>query len=319
MANDFIKAERVVGALIGALRREIVLPSLVWVDPVGDFKGAKNDTVDIKIPAFTSARSRVLRSGSIRNRDALSEGKVSVTLDTNLYKDVTISDEEMTLDIDNFGAQVLNPIAIAMAEGWEEEIADLMEGATYQNSVDWSSSDPHGVLVDAGKALDNSRVPMSGRAVVLGTNLAADLVKSDQARRADSAGDAARGALLDATVERYGGFRIVKSAAIDPDMGYAFHRTAYAAASRVPVVPGGVAWGTSMSHEGFAMRAIRDFDSSADAWVDILGFDSFVGTNVVEDHGTVSNGIFTPAADPDNANGTDLVFVRAVEIDGSGS
>lgn len=320
MANDFIKPEKVVGALLGALRREIVLTDLVWVDPVGDFKGAEGDTVDIKIPAFTSARSRVMRSGSTRSRDALNEGKVSVTLDTNLYKDITISDEELTLDIEDFGAQVLNPIVLAMAEGWEEEVADTMEGATYQNSVDWSSSDPHGVLVDAGAYLDKSRVPMSNRAVVLGTNLAADLVKSDQARRADSAGDSAAGALLDATVERFGGFRIVKSAAIDPDMGYAFHKTAYAASSKVPVVPSGVPWGTSMSHRGFAMRAIRDFDSSADGWVDILGFDAFVGSGAVEDHGTVDgDDIFTPAADPDNANGTDLVFVRAVEIDGSGS
>lgn len=320
MANSFIKPERVVGALIGALRREIVLPSLVWVDPVGDFKGAKNDTVDIKIPAYTSARTRTLRSGTTRTRDTLNEGKVSVTLDTDLYKDVVISDEELTLDIDSFGAQVLNPIAMAMAEGWEEEIADLMAGATYQHSVTWDATDPHGSLVDAGVHLDNSRVPMSGRCVVLGTNLAAEVVKSDQARRADSAGDSAQGALLDATVDRFGGFRIVKSAAINPNMGYAFHKTAFAAASRVPVMPAGVSWGAALSHQGFAMRAIRDFDSSADTWADILGFDSFIGSDVVKDHGAVDgNGIFTPAANPDNSGGTDLVFVRAVEIDGSGS
>ncbi|MFV0315451.1 MAG: hypothetical protein ACK5O2_00620 [Microthrixaceae bacterium] len=317
MANDFIKAEKVVATLLGALQRELVLGSVVWVDPAVDFTGAKGDAVTIRIPAVTSARSRGLRSGATRTRDSLNEGKVVVTLDNNLYKDIEITDAEMTLDIENFARQVLAPIALAMAEGYEDAIADLMGGATYANSVAWSAVDPHGVLVDAGVALDNARVPASSRVAVLGTNLAADVVKSDQARRYDSAGDSASAALRDATVDRFGGFRIVKSTAIDPDMGYAFHRTAYALTSKVPVKPDGVAWGTTMAHNGFAMRAIRQFDPSPDEWKDILGFDAFVGADVVQDHGTVTGGVFTPAEDPDNDTNTDLVFVRAVEIDGT--
>lgn len=313
MANEFIKPEVVVGALLGALQREIVLPQLVWVDPV-DVRGAKGDTVTLSIPAATSARKRTMRSGTTRTRDQLAEGKVSVTLDTNLYKDVEISDEELTLDIQDFGRQVLQPIALAMALGWEEEIADLMTGADYAQNVDWDDTDVHASLVAAGAALDLANVPMSGRAVAVGSNMAQDILNDDNLRRYDGSGPDARAALRDGTIQNVAGFRIVKVPALPPDFGVAFHRTAFAACSRVPVVPAGVSWGTSMSSNGFAMRAIRDFDSSADGWVDVLGFDAFVGSTVVQDHGEFDNetGRWIPASEPDNDNDTDLELVRAV-------
>lgn len=321
MAIETIKAEKVVGAVLGALQRDIVLPQLVWMDPAGDFKGAKNDTITLSIPAVTSSRKRTLRSGTTRNRDSLAEGKVSITLDTNLYKDVEITDEELTLDITDFGRQVLQPITRSMAEGWEDEIADLMDGASYAQEVAWDADDPHGVFADCGLALDLARVPSSGRFIVLGSRLANEAIKSDQLRRWDSAGDTAASALRNATVAPIAGFdRIVTAPGLDPDSGYAFHRTAYACSSKVPVVPAGVAWGASMAYNGFAMRAIRQFDSSADGWVDILGFDAYVGSDVVKDHGEFNEqtGVWEAAADPDNASGTDLEFIRAVKITGGG-
>lgn len=323
MANDFIKAEKVVAGVIGALKREVVLPSLIWLDPAGDFKGAKNDTISLSIPAVASARSRVMRSGSTRSRDALNEGKVDVTLTTNLYKDVTISDEELTLDIADFSAQVLQPIVFGMAQGWEEEIADLMSGASYEHTLTWDSSDPHKTFVQANSDLNRSNVPQSGRSAVIGSALAEEFVLADKIRDAGFAGEGlSAGALRDATVAgRFAGFdRIVVSNAIGPNEGYAFHRTAYVASSKVPVVPAGVTWGASFNSNGFSMRAIRDFDSSATGWVDILGFDSFVGSNVVRDHGAFDlNGKWIPAEDPDFTGNTDRKFIRAVKITGGSS
>lgn len=321
MANSFIKPEVVLRAGIGALERDVVLTNLVWRDAFGDFKGAKNDTIFVRIPAVTSARSRELRSGATRSRDQLAEARIAVTLDTNLYKDVLISDEEMTLDIQEFGPQVMTPIVNAMVRGYEEEVADLMQGAAYEVEVDWDSNDPHATLVDAATALNLANVPASGRSVVLGANLAGQLVKSDQVRRFDSAGAAAAGALLDATVARLAGFsNIVVSNLLDPNVGFAFHRTAYVLAARAPVVPAGVAWGASLSANGFALRAIRQFDSSADGWVDVLGFDAYAGSDVVKDHGSFDDdGRWVPAVDPDNSGGSDLKFVRAVKIVGTAS
>ncbi len=321
MTITVIKAEKVLFAGLGALEREVVLPSLVWRDAFGDFKGAEGDTITVKVPAVTSARSRALRSGSTRTRDSLKEGKVAVTLDTNLYKDVQITDEEMTLDIREFGAQVMSPIVNAMVRGYEEEIVDLMEDNDPEVTVPWEDDDPHSTLVDAGTALSNANVPLSGRVVALGTELAARFVKADQARRADSAGDGANAALRDATIATpYAGFgRIVVVPALHPTVGYAFHRTAYVLSSVAPVVPAGVAWGASVSSGGFALRAIRQFDPSPGSWVDILGFDAYAGTNVVEDAGAFdAYGKFQPAETPADDN-SDKLFVRAVRIGDSSS
>lgn len=317
MAHDFIKAEKVLFAALGALEREVVLPSLVWRDAGGDFKGAKNDTIILTIPAFTSARQRAMRSGATRSRDNLNEGQVAVTLSTNLYKDVLITDEELTLDIRDFGQQVMQPITNAMVRGYEDEVGELMEGATYEHEVSWDAEDPHAVLTEAGMDLTRSNVPMSGRSVVLGTRLALEFVQADQVRRADSAGDTAQAALRDATIASpFAGFsRIVVSNAVDPNVGFAFHRSAYVLSSRAPVVPSGAPWGASVSAGGFAMRALRAFDSSADGWVDVLGFDAYAGTNTIGDHGAFDvNGKWVPADDPDNSGGTDVKFIRAVKI-----
>lgn len=321
MTISVIKPEVVVGAVLGALQREVVLPQLIWMDPAGDFRGANNDTITLSIPSVTSSRKRTMRSGTTRSRDSLAEGKVSLTLNTNLYKDVEITDEEMTLDIKDFGRQVLQPISTAMAEGWEEELADLMSGATYAQTAVWNEDDPHGSLVDAGKYLDMARVPKSGRFVALGANLAAEALKADQLRRFDSAGVQSSNALNDATIISLAGFgRIVTVPGLDPDEGYAFHRTAYAASSKVPLVPDSIKWGQSMSSNGFAMRAIQQFDGSADGWVNILGFDAFVGSTVVKDHGAFNaNGVWVPSPEPDNAGGTDELFIRAVKLEITGS
>lgn len=317
MAHDFIKAEKVLFAALGALEREVVLPSLVWRDAGGSFKGAKGDKILLTLPAYTSARQRVLRSGTTRTRDTLNEGQVEITLDTNLYKDVLITDEELTLDIRDFGEQVMQPITNGMVRGLEDEVADLMEGASYTHTRTWNATDPHKTLAQCGADLNRSNVPMSGRAVVLGSRLALEFITADQNRRNDSAGDTAQAALREATIATpYAGFsRVVVSNAIDPNVGFAFHRTAYVLSTQAPVTPSGVAWGATVTAGGFAMRAIRQFDSSAAGWVDVLGFDAFAGSNTVRDHGAFNlDGKWVPSEDPDNSGGTDLRFIRAVKI-----
>jgi hypothetical protein len=93
MANTFIKATQIAATGLGLLEREIVLPGLVWRNAVGDFAGAAGDTISIKVPARTVARTRTLRGArgaasegtGIIDMDSLVETKVDVTLDTDVY------------------------------------------------------------------------------------------------------------------------------------------------------------------------------------------------------------------------------------------
>src|SRR5690606_16575979 len=279
-----IKPEVVVSAALGILSREVVLPALVWRDAAGDFAGAKNDTISIRLPAYVAARSRALRGGGARTKDNLHQRKVDVTLTTDLYNDIPVTDEEMTLDIVDFGREVINPVLGAIVRGYEDLVATLMADASYEVELDFDVDDPHASLVDAGLALDDANVPKQGRGFVAGSNIAGAMLKSDTFRRFDSAGAAGSNALQGAMLPRVAGFTIVPSNALDPDVAIAFHRTAFVLSSRAPIVPAGAPWGAVQSAGGFAVRTVRVFDP--DEVEDRFIADAWAGTNIVRDHGT---------------------------------
>lgn len=302
--SDFIKATKVANTALGLLLRELTLPQLVWRDAGGDFRGAKGDTISLRLPAYAPARSRALRSGAKREKDTLHERKVDVTLDTDVYKDVGITDEELTLDIANFGSQVLNPVMVGIVLQLEQELIDTIEGSAYQNEIEFDpeKDDPYDdVAVPARQFLNNARVPAMGRSIVVGSELEAAFLTSEKFVRADQSGTT--DTLREAKIGRVAGFDVYTSPGIGPKKGYAFHKTAYVMSSQAPVVPEGAPWGASQSFQGFAVRTVRVFDPNEVE--DRFVADSWIGTNVVTDEGHYDadpekGGRFFPVEDPEN-------------------
>lgn len=309
--TTLLKPEVIVSAALGLLSRSVTLPGLVWRNGVGNFTGAKNDTISIRVPAFAPARSRTLRSAASRARDDLFERKVDVVLDTDVYKDVKISDELLTLDITNFGEQILNPIMAGIIRKIEDLLVDTMQGATYANEISYTyGGDPYSAIaVEARRLLNLANVPTAGRRLVVGSTVEAELLNSDRFVKASDSGSTAT--LREGLIGRVAGFDVYPSVGIDPDEAYAFHQTAYALVNRAPNVPAGAPYGATSSFDGFAMRVVRVLDSATIE--DILAVDAWIGANIVEDSGSLANGVFTPAEDPDDSGAEDL-FVRAVKI-----
>jgi hypothetical protein len=307
--NSFIKPERIAAQALGLLEREIVLPALVWRNAGGDFAGAAGDTISIRVPARTTARTRTLRGTrptasegeGIITMDTLTETKVDVTLDTDVYSAVPITDEELTLDITDFGAQIAEPQVRAIAEGIENALVAEMTAATYATTIYMGAAptDPYDSIVDARVALNKANVPMSERYLVVGSDFEGILLKSDELHQADKAGSDS--ALRDATIGRLAGFsQVVVSNALPSDVGFAFHRTAYVLGMRAPAIPTGATFGASRSAFGLSMRWIRDYDFRNVQ--DRSLFDVYIGTNIVADG-------------PDSADaGTEPDFVRAVKL-----
>jgi hypothetical protein len=302
--STFVNAERVVRTALGILVREVMLPRLVWRDAGGDFRGVKNDTITIRLPAYAPARTRALRSGAARTKDSLHERTVAVTLDTDVYKDVPISDEEMTLDILQFGEQIVQPIMQGVGLELENGLGTLISGATYQTTINYTggTDEPYDVLVDAREALDNAHAPAGGRAVVLGSAVESDFLKSPKLNEVDKSGT--DGALRDAMIGRLAGFdRIFKTNALPAGEAYAFHRTAYVMSQRAPIVPNGAPWGATFSFAGLAIRAVQIMEP--DTVTNRFIADSWVGYNTVLDNGHFDadpalGGKFVPVEDPAN-------------------
>lgn len=307
MASVFIKAEKVVRTALGVLERDLVLPNLVWRDPGGSFVGAKNDTITIRLPAYTSARERVMRSGSTITLDDLDETSVDVKLDTDVYKAVKISTEQLTLDIEDFNAQVLAPVMSAVTRKIEDKVAAQMMASVYKKQLVFDANDPWKSLVDARVALNNANVPPDGRFLAAGSAVEAALLKSDRVSLVQNSGDPQ--ALRDATLGKLAGFQLVSVPGLDPDVAIAAHRTAFVLSTQVPVKSQGITWGETAQWNGFSMSVLADYDPTilSDRFVAHV----YEGTATTYDRGTIdANGKFQATE-----SGSDSpILVRAVAL-----
>jgi hypothetical protein len=282
MANAFLKAETIAATALGLLEREMVLSNLVWSNAGFDFTGAKADTVTVRIPATTTAREYEWRNDRSADivLDSLSEDSITVQLNKDIYSAIGITDEELTLDIKDFGSQVLQPQVNAIAKAVDTGVATMIEGATYGNpTVTLDETDPWLGIVDARATLNKSNIPQEGRTLLIGSDVETALLKSGRINDLSKSGSDS--ALRNATVGRLAGFDLVVSNAIAPRAAYGFIPSAFVLATRAPAIPAGVTSGSSQSYNGLAMRWIRDYDASKLRDRSILNI--YAGYNVMTD------------------------------------
>lgn len=287
MAHTFIKPTVVVDTVIQMLLREIVLPQLVWLNGVGDFAGKYQDTITIRVPAKSVAHRRDLRgTGAARNlvTEDLTENAIPVTLDHDTYHAVSLTDEELTLDIHDFAVQVLNRQIRAVAEDLENGLVDTIAGAPYaDNDMLVAADQDHmfDAVVDARRKLNDFYVPRPGRVLVVGSAVEAAFLKDEQFARFDSTGDNPNTALRDATIGRVAGLNVVVSDALMHGDAYLFHPTAFIMATRPPAAPRGATYTAAASAAGLACRWLMDYDYSSTTDRSLV--DTFVGYKAVED------------------------------------
>jgi hypothetical protein len=224
-----LKQQQIINAALGILQREIVLPNLVWLNAAGDFAGALNDTKTFRVPALpTTARTVAIRpttndaTNRARTFDSLAETSVDVKLTTDIYKGVVIDDEVLSLDISDFGAQVLSPIMQSVAYGVEDMVGTAITGATYAtgHTMTYASS----LTTRTTSWLTPARSSTSGtsRWTAALSSAVPDaenwILKSDHLNQFEQSGQRCR-ALRDAQVGRLAGNTLVVSQAI-PDFGH---------------------------------------------------------------------------------------------------
>ncbi len=261
MGHIFVKPELVAEIGVKQLQRKIVLPSLVWTNPLTDFGGSKNDTITVRVPAVTTANRRNLRDvDRTIVTSELVEHSFGVTLDKHIYAALKLTDEQRTLDIRDYTRQVLMPQVSAVAYELEDYIAELIEGAPYDEPILIDPEDTVPAFITADQRLGEAFVPEDSRVLVVGSAVAAALAKDKQFRHADWSGDTGNEALRQAHVGRLAGMNVIRSLAVAPDKAYVWHRTAFILAYRTPIVPEGANAGASFSANNVALRWLADYD-----------------------------------------------------------
>lgn len=269
MAHTWIKPELVVRTAVEILQRKRVLQALVRTDNLGDFGGSKNDTINIKVPAITTAHKRTLRDANrTLTTEQLTERSIPVSLTEHIYQAVKLTDEERTLDIRDFAEQILMPQVSAVAYRLENEIGDLIESPDYEQVFATDPDDPFPAFLDGRQALNDENVADDSRILVVGSSVETRILKSDQFRQAQLAGDS--NALRRAYMGEIAGMRVFRSNLVASDAWFEWHPTAFVYVSRVPKVAEGVAASASYSADGTGLRWLADW-----AW-DEIGMSSLV-------------------------------------------
>lgn len=305
--HELIKSEKFANVSIGLLQRELSLSSLFWRWSAMDFKGAKDDTINVKVPGTLPARDRDLRAvGEDRKikMDFLKERKIGVKLDKFPYSATEVTDEQFDLDLTDFTQQILQPQVYAVAQYIERMAVAELENATYADgrlSDDLSKIEDKTNIKGTLKAEDfygpgkygmatlfnrvrSQAIKRGLNAANLTVAIGADVeeVLLEELTLLDSGfngGD--NSALRDATIGRLRGFTFVTVPYLKPNEAYVFDKTAFVLATAAPSIPKGAAFGASQSHNGLALRWLRDYD--ADYAVDRSIVDCYAGAGVVND------------------------------------
>ena len=162
MENTFLTPEVVANEALMCLQSNLVMADLVHRDYADDFVSV-GDTISIRKPAKFVAKNF---TGVTEPQD-ITEDRVTVKLDR--FRDVTVAvtSKEMTLDIADFSAQVVQPAMQAIAQAIDEDLLLLAaEKAGFRKEGTPDAKDLADIAALA-KHLDNAKAPIQSRSLVL--------------------------------------------------------------------------------------------------------------------------------------------------------
>ena len=285
----FVKPSLVFETAVEILQRQRVLQALVTTDGLGDFGGSANDTINIRVPAIAGAHTRTLRdTDRSLTTDDLVEHNIPVQLTEHVYSAIKLTDEQRTLDIRDFARQVLFPQVSAVAYKLEDLIAELIDSATYDEVIEIDPADTFPAFVDGRKKLNDANVPDQNRVLVVGSAVEAAILKDPQFRYAERSGD--NNALRRAYLGQIAGMSAFRSNAIDPDVAYEWHPTAFVYVNRAPKISEGIVASASYGADNVALRWLADWSYSEIGLRSLV--DLFTGYKVItEKDGSFVRGV----------------------------
>lgn len=275
-----VTAQRISSLAVALLMRSLVLPMTVSRIPGTEFSGDSGDTITVRVRQPRSARTQAV-PGTAITYDTLNEVPVAVEV-THLYDAARLTDEQMSLDVVNFGSQVTEPQTDSVATGAENILAAAMNGlaadASFAASASAADTDAH--ILAAREALSAADVPPSDRYLACAPDIVTRLLSVDKFVRADAVGDGT--AIREAVMGRVYGFTVVESNGLTAGTALAYHRSGFAFANRAPVAPRGLpsTQSATTTSGGVSMRQI--FQYQPDILSDASVLSTFAGASVVD-------------------------------------
>lgn len=274
MANTFLTPDIIAKEALMVLRNNAVMANLVHRDYSDEFVNGVGDTITIRKPAKFTANEY---NGSLTVQDA-TEGSVAVKMDKLLDVSFAVTAKQMSLDIKDFSEQLLVPAMQAFADKIDAYLLGLSADVTNEVSYVSGTSNIRNVLVDARKYLTVAAAPMTERRFVYGSDIEADLLKTDIFLTADKVGDEGT-ALREASLGRKFGLDFY----VDQNVAYdniVFHKNAFALVTRPLALPLGAQNSAIVNYDGFGLRVVYGYDM--DKKTDTVSIDMLCGVKTLD-------------------------------------
>ena len=267
MQNTFLTPEVVANEALMCLTGNLVMADLVHRDYADEFVSV-GDTISIRKPAKFVAKNF---TGVTEPQD-LTEGSVSVKLDR--FRDVTVAvtSKQMSLDIADFSAQVVQPAMQAIAQAIDQDLlAVATEKAGFSVTGTQDASDLRDIAALA-KHLDIAKAPIQNRSLVLHPEHKYRYALAENLSNVSYAGDneTLRSALLGKvyTLDTYMDQNAPDSIAQIPGTAVSFQLTGNK--TDCAVVVSGVTGGTIEAGDGFILDGyLYRFLNGGDGILDI--------------------------------------------------
>jgi len=256
MANTFLTVQEIARQALPLLHDNLVFPALTYKDYSGEFQ-AKGDTIQVRKPAKFTANEF---EGTISTQDT-TEGSVLVTLDKIADVSTVLTSKEMSLNIEDFTAQILQPAMMAIAEKINRDGLALYKDITNTTGTAGTTPSTLADIAGAAKVLNQNKAPMEGRAAVWDAEALAAFQVLDPVVHAEKSGSTA--ALREGSIGRLLGIDNYMSQAVANDGEFTanmvFHKNAFAFVNRpLEVAHGAESYVTS--YNGLSLRVTMGYD-----------------------------------------------------------
>jgi hypothetical protein len=201
MANTLLTPSIIARESLMVLENNLVLSNLVHHDFSSEFVNV-GDTITIRKPATFKAKEF---ETAIEIQDAKETG-VPVVMDKLIDVSCKITSKDLALNIVNFSEQFLQPALRAVAQDVDARIAGLYADVPYYFGVAGTTPGTVASITGVRKIMNDNKVPLVGRNLVIDTDAEAALLQLDTFNRVDASGTS--DALIEAKLGRKFGYDI---------------------------------------------------------------------------------------------------------------
>ena len=281
--HTIIKSEQFTELGVQALKSLAWLPQFFTMFPGERFKGALNDTLTFNTGRFTVAGEYEWRTRlNPVQLQRIGQTTATVKLDKHLIQAVPITNEQATMDIRQFGREIVVPQVEAMRVEINHQVMKALRAADFKvtNLNATTGDNPFDVAVSAHLELQRAGVPEDGRFWIVGANAEEWLLRSDALT--DPARGGSEALVRDNTLGKIRGFNVISgSSLVGPNEMYFGHKSGLLVANVAPEAPFNVPNSSRTSVDGFSLMGTLTYSDSYQSSVST--FSTFFGANSVND------------------------------------